>query len=95
MAVHMATTAAIWKIEEDRVVPALTDAAAKLEKAQGETVLDFSSIRRIDAKSVRALDALAHAAEEKAIKVTIRGASVDVYKVLKLVKLARRFSFVN
>lgn len=95
MAVHMATTAAVWKIEEDRVVPALTDAAANLEKAQGETVLDFSCIRRIDTQSVHALSALAQAAEEKAIKVTIRGASVGVYKVLKLVKLARRFSFAN
>lgn len=95
MAVHMATSAALWKIEEDRVVPALNDAAANLEKAQGETVLDFSSIRRIDAAAVRALTALAQAGDEKAIKVTILGASVDVYKVLKLVKLARRFSFAN
>jgi hypothetical protein len=36
---------------------------------------------------------LAGAADEKAVKVALRGVHVDVYKVLKLVKLTPRFSF--
>ena len=33
-------------------------------------------------------------ADEKGVKVVLRGVNVDVYKVLKLVKLASRFSFL-
>ena len=95
MAVHMATTAVFLKIDEQGIVPELRDAAAKLGKAEGETVLDFSSVRRIDPSALRALEEFARAADEKTIKVVIRGANVEVYKVLKLVKLTRRFSFVN
>lgn len=95
MAVHMATTAAFLKVEEQRVIQALEEVAAKLEKADGEFVLDFSSVRRVDVSAMRALEDFARIAEEKSAKVLIRGANVDVYKVLKLVKLSRRFSFVN
>jgi anti-anti-sigma regulatory factor len=95
MAVHMATTAVIVKIGEEGIAPELRDAAAKLGKVEGETVLDFSSVRRIDPAALRALEDLARAADEKAVKVVIRGANVDVYKVLKLVKLTRWFSFLN
>ena len=38
---------------------------------------------------------VARIADEKSVKVVLRGVSVDVYKVLKLVKLAHRFSLVN
>ena len=34
-------------------------------------------------------------ADAKTVKVVLRGVNVDVYKVLKLVKLTPRFSFVN
>lgn len=72
----------------------LEQAAGKLDVA-GELVLDFSSVRRIDSSAVRALEEFARIADEKSAKVVVRGVSVDVYKVLKLVKLARRFSFAN
>jgi hypothetical protein len=45
--------------------------------------------------SVRPEPPLARVADEKAVKVALRGVNVDVYKVLKLVKLTRRFSFVS
>ena len=57
--------------------------------------LDFSSVRRIDASVVRAMEELADRAKEKDVKVALRGVNVDVYKVLKLVRLASRFSFVD
>jgi anti-anti-sigma regulatory factor len=43
---------------------------------------------------VQALEELADRADEKGIKVALRGVNVDVYKVLKLVKLSSRFAFV-
>jgi anti-anti-sigma regulatory factor len=66
---------------------------AKLDGAGGEVVVDFSSVRRIDPSAIGAMEKLAGAADEKAVKVALRGVHVDVYKVLKLVKLTPRFSF--
>jgi anti-anti-sigma regulatory factor len=73
----------------------LREAGEKLDGTEGEAVLDFSSVRRLDANAVRAIEELARVADEKAVKIVLRGVNVDVYKVLKLVKLTRRFSFVN
>lgn len=86
---------AVWlKIEEDHVVQALQEARAKLEGADGEIILDFSSVRRIDPAALRAMEELAGIAKEKTVKLVLRGVNIDVYKVLKLMKLASRFSFV-
>ncbi len=91
----MAMTAVFLNIDDQRVVPALQEAGEKLDSTQGETVLDFSSVRRIDSSALRALEEFARLADEKAVKVVLRGVNVDVYKVLKLMKLTRRFSFAN
>ena len=91
----MALTAVFLNIDDQRVVQTLQEAGEKLDSAQGETALDFSSVRRIDSSALRALEEFARSAEEKAVKVVLRGVNVDVYKVLKLMKLTRRFCFVN
>lgn len=88
-------TAVFLNIDEARVVAALREASEKLDGTKGEAILDFSSVCRIDSSAVRALAELAQAAEEKNVKVVLGGVNVDVYKVLKLMKLTRRFSFVN
>ena len=88
-------TAVFLNIDETRVVPALREAGEKLDGSEKEVVLDLSSVRRLDANAVRAIEELARLADEKAVKIVLRGVNVDVYKVLKLVKLTRRFSFVN
>ncbi|HZU43449.1 MAG TPA: STAS domain-containing protein [Terriglobales bacterium] len=86
---------AVWmKIESDRIADSLREAREKLDTADGEVVLDFSSVRRIDAPAIKALQEFAAAAEEKSVKVALRAVNADVYKVLKLVRLAARFSFV-
>ncbi len=90
----MATIAVFFKIDEERVVQAVQDVGEKLDGADGEVVLDFSSVRRIDPGGVNAMEEFARIADEKAVKVVLRSVNVDVYKVLKLVKLAPRFSFV-
>jgi len=91
----MAMTAVFLNVDETRVVPALREAGEKLDGTEGEVVLDFSSMHRIDSSALRAMEELARIAEGKNVKVVLRGVNVDVYKVLKLVKLTRRFSFVN
>jgi len=91
----MAMIAVFFDIDETRVVPALREAGGKLDGTEGEVVLDFSSVRRVDSSALRAMEDLARIADEKTVKVVLRGVNVDVYKVLKLVKLTRRFSFAN
>jgi len=95
MAEHMAMIAVFLNIDETRVIPALREAGEKLDGTEGEAVLDFSSVLRIDSGMVRAIEDLVRLADEKAVKVVLRGVNVDVYKVLKLMKLTRRFTFVN
>lgn len=85
---------AMWlKIEAESVAAGLQQATQKLDKARGEMVLDFSAVRRIDASALREMEELAGAADDRAVKVGLRGVNVSVYKVLKLVKLAPRFSY--
>ena len=91
----MATIAAWLSLEEPRLAAALAEAAEKLEGAGGEVVLDFGCVRRIDAAALGALEKFAGRAEKKGIQVVLRGVNVDVYKVLKLVKLTPRFCFEN
>lgn len=91
----MAATAIWVNIDERLVVPALREAGEKLNRADGEALLDFSSVHRVDSSALRALEEFARIADDKAVKITLRGVNVDVYKVLKLVKLTQRFSFVS
>jgi len=80
-------------LDEKQLVPILQDLAQKLDRAGSELVLDFSAVHWIDSKAVRAIDELAQKADEKAVRIVLRGVSVDVYKVLKLVRLTPRLSF--
>ena len=87
---------AVWlKIDEERVVQALQEAGEKLDSAEGEVVLDFSSVLRIDTCGLTAMEEFARMADDKGLKVALRGVNVSLYKVLKLMKLTSRFSFVN
>ena len=89
------TTMTIWpKIEEGRIAQAVQEAGEKLNGTEGEVMLDFSSVRRIDTGAVRALEELAGVAASKGVKVVLRGVNVEVYKVLTLLRLKSRFSFV-
>jgi anti-anti-sigma regulatory factor len=89
-------TMTVWpKIEEGRIAQALDEAGEKLDSAGGDIVLDFSSVRKLDIGAVQAMEELARIAAEKGVKVVLRGVNVDVHKVLTLLKLKSRFSFVN
>jgi anti-anti-sigma regulatory factor len=87
---------AVWlRIDGERVADAVQQSIEKVDSAEGEVVLDFSSVRRIDATALKAMEKLAGIADDGAVKVVLCGVTVDIYKVLKLMKLAPRFSFLT
>lgn len=86
----------VWlEIDGDGVIPAVEVALEKLDGSGGEVILDFSSVGRIDPSGLRAMESLASTADEKSAKVVLRGVNVEVYRVLKLMQLAPRFSFLT
>lgn len=90
------TTIDVWvEVDGNAVAQALREAGEQLDSAGGDVFLDFSAVRRLDPGGLRALEDFAVAADGKTVKVTLRGVNVDVYKVLKLARLASRFSMVN
>jgi len=91
----MAMTEVWLKIDEQRVVQELRRAGEKLDPAGGEVVLDFSAVGRIDTGTLQALKEFADIANQQAVKVVLCGVNVHVYKVLKLMKLEPRFSFLT
>jgi len=89
----MATIAVMLKIDGEDVTRGLQQAGMRLDTADGHLVLDFSAVRRIDPATVNAMAELAGIADGKGIRLVLRGVNIDVYRVLKLAKLAPRFSF--
>jgi anti-anti-sigma regulatory factor len=94
MVVRMTTNTEWLEIDAERVLQGLQAARETLDSAHSDVVVDFSAVRRIDSHALRAMEKLAGLADGKAVKVVLRGVNVDIYKVLKLVKLTSRFSFV-
>jgi ABC-type transporter Mla MlaB component len=92
------TTVVIAKfieLDQESLVSTLEEAGKNLESAEGETVVDFSSVERLDSAAVTAVAEFAETADHKGVKVVLRSVNVGVYKVLKLVKLTSRFSFAG
>ena len=89
----MATIAEFFKIDGDRVAECIHEAYMQLDPARDQTTLDFSSVLRISPKDLRAMEELVERADNQSVKVVLCGVNVDIYKVLKLVKLTARFSF--
>jgi anti-anti-sigma regulatory factor len=76
------------------VTHALQEAREKLGSTGDGVCLDFSSVRRIDPSVLREMEELAGIADDKDTTVVLRGVNINIYKVLKLARLATRFSFV-
>ena len=89
----MATVAVLLKVDGERVTDVLQEARQKLDGAGGELILDFSSVRRVNPGALKNMQELAALAQEKSVKLVLRGVHVDVYKVLKLAKVTAVFSF--
>src|ERR1035438_9258381 len=75
MVVRMTMNAEWIEIDGERVVQGLQAARETLDTAQGDVVLDFSSVRRIDPNALRAMEKLAGLADGKTVKVVLRGAT--------------------
>ena len=73
----------------------LQEAIDKVERGDGEVILDFASLPRIDTSTVDALEKLAALAGDRSARVLLRAVNADVYRVLKQLRLAERFSFLN
>lgn len=87
---------AVWlNVDGNGIAAGLREAAERLDSKESEVIVDFAAVRRIDLDALRAMEGLVRVADEKAVKVVLRGVNVEIYKVLKLTKLARRFSFLN
>ena len=71
----------------------IQDAVQKINGGEQEVVLDFSTVARIDGNVVRALEELAGLADERSARVVLRSVNVDIYRVLKQLKLTERFTF--
>jgi len=88
-------TAMPLNLDEKRLALTLREAGEKLDGADGEAILDFSPVSRVDSNALRALEEFVRIADEKGVNVVLHGVNVDVYKALKLVKLTQRLSFVG
>jgi anti-anti-sigma regulatory factor len=91
----MATSVEFLKVDGDRVAECIHEAHMQLDTARDQTTLDFSSVLRITPQDLRAMEELADRADNQSVKVVLCEVNVDIYKVLKLVKLAPRFSFTS
>ncbi len=91
----MATVAVMFKIDGERLAAALQQASEKLDTANGQLVLDFSAVCRVDPGALARLEELAGMAEGRGVKLALRGVNIEIYKVLKLARLAPRFSFLS
>ncbi len=91
----MTTPARMLKVDNERFVQSIEEVREKLGVADGEVVLDFSAVARLDPGVVRALQTLADHADEAKVRIALREVGVDAYKVLKLANLSSRFAFVE
>ena len=91
----MAGSALLNEVMAEHPAKSLALAKKNLDDANGEMILDFSHVPGVDVEALSALLDLAGLAETKKVKLILRGVNVDVYKVLKLMKLASRFSYLD
>ncbi len=91
----MGTIAFLLKVEAESVSDALRQALEKLDSCNGELVLDFSSVGRLAPAAIRELAQLVDTATGCGVKLALRGVNIDIYKVLKLARLAPRISFLS
>ncbi len=90
----MTTNSVCIQVAPDRIIDTLRQEAIKhLARAGDELVLDFSSVARIDAGAARAMEELADAADKSSARVWLRGVNAGIYRALKLLNVASRFSF--
>ena len=91
----MVMTVVSLKLNGGDLIGALQAAGEKLESMEGDMILDFSAVRRVDPAALSAMSDFVDSADENCVHLVLRGVSVDVYRVLKLARLEQRFSLVS
>ena len=77
-------------------LPMLNRATAAAWRAYPEVrECEALHVAAIRAGQVGSVEELIDRAENQSVKVVLHGVNVDIYKVLKLIKLAARFSFAT
>ena len=71
------------------------EAIEQVTRAGGELVLDFSSMVKIDTATATAMEELADLGDRSSVRVALRGVNVGIYRALKLLHVANRFSYLN
>jgi ABC-type transporter Mla MlaB component len=89
------TVSLLLKMNESTAASALLENRTRLDAWAGEVILDFSAMRRIDAATTSALQEFSDVAHGQGVRVVLRSVNVDIYKVLKLMKLTAPLSFAN
>lgn len=87
----MTTVAEWYKIDGEDPAQSLNAVCEKVSSLEGEAVLDFSLVKRLDTRALGTIEELVAAAEGMNVKLELRGVNVTVYKVLKLARLSHRF----
>jgi anti-anti-sigma regulatory factor len=93
--VAMETNTAFLSIDEGNLTSAFENAGKTLDGEREQFGVDLSCVRRIDSAGLNAIQDFAHRADEKKVKVVLRGVNANVYKMLKLARLTRHFLFAN
>ena len=67
----------------------------KVSRGESDVMVDFSAVPRIDGNAAGALEELAALADGRSVKVVLRAVNSDIYRVLKLLNLTTRFTFLT
>ncbi len=81
-------------IDPERVAHTLRqEAAEQVTGERREVILDFSAVKQVDVDTIYAMEELAALARERSVSLVLQGVSLEIYKVLKLMKLPDQFVF--
>jgi anti-anti-sigma regulatory factor len=94
MVVRMTTANVSFKIEEEHLAQQLAEVREMLDGAEHEIVLDCSGVLRVDPNALRAFAELSETADDKEVEIALQGVNVDIYRVLKLMKITEGFRFL-
>jgi anti-anti-sigma regulatory factor len=75
--------------------PLLKAAMERLDGGRDDVMLDLSEVTLLEPEALQAFEQLAEKAREKSAQILVHGVNIRVYKVLKTVRLADQFSFLN
>ena len=89
------TSNRVWLNVDPECLVLRKDAVEKLQNAEGELALNFSSVVRIDSRAALAMEELADLASQRSQKIELHAVNTTIYRALKVLKLSRRFTLLS